>query len=372
MIYLTKEEFKMRKKVLVLICLLVAACMFVSFTTVVAPKPDKPPKPPPGEDDTPAGTIYFRYNDGSGNGVWTMKPDGSEKTKLPVEEGLDHFYLEYIYNFGELSHLKHNDHFWFLRFEVIDGEFYPDGLPRREAFAVREDNALKVQMTDDPTLAPSQRDLGGYWSSDDSFISWGAKKWAFDGNEWYLDDTQAGVFTATFQYDGNGDITGAGSPQHVWWTELRFDDDGYWRPRTGHNHDWSPDGTAFCWQRGGIQVVDLVTEVETHITGGYTPRWSPDGNKIVFVNNGVRTINPDGSDEQLIEDAEDGRRVWKYVGNPRWSPDSLHISYNYREYIPSKMTSKFWICRVEASGGKETKMTNDLPSELFKANVDWR
>jgi hypothetical protein len=333
---------------------------------------DKPPKPPPGGDDTPAGTIYFRYHDGSGEAVWTMKADGSEKTILPVEAGYDFYYDSYYYNFGELSHLKHNDRFWFLRFEVIDGEYYPDGLPRREAFVVSEDNQVKVQMTDDPTLAPNHRDKGAYWGPDDSLISWGAKKWAFDGSQWYLDDTQAGVFTAQVNYGGSGDISGTDAPSLVWWTELRLNTDGFWHPRTGHNHDWAPDGTAFCWQRAGIQVVDLVAEVETHITGGYTPRWSPDGNKIVLINDGVRTINPDGSDEQVIVEAEDGRRVWKYVGNPRWSPDSLHISYNYREYNPSKNSNKYWICRVEATGGRPEKMTTDLPNDLGKGNIDWR
>jgi hypothetical protein len=362
----------MRKKIAIIVCLLVC-CMLVASAVVVAPKPEKPPKPPPGGNDTPAGTIYFRYNDGSGDAVWTMKADGSEKTKLLVEAGYDFYYDSYLYNFGEISHLKHNDHYWFLRFEVIDGEFYPDGLPRREAFVVRDDNYVKVQMTYDPTLAPNHRDLGAYWVPDDSFISWGAKKWAFDGNQWYLDDTQAGVFTAQVTFDGSsGEIIGAGTPSLIWWTELRLNTDGYWHPRTGHNHDWSPDATAFCWQRGGIQVVDLVAGIETQIAGGYTPRWSPDGTKIVFVNNGIRTINPDGSDEQILVDAEGTRRVWKYVGNPRWSPDNLHISYNYEEYNPSKMTSKTWICRVEATGGRTTKMTNDLPGEIFKQNVDWR
>ncbi len=364
----------MKKRTAILVCLLMVCCLTVSSAVVVAPKPDKPGKPGGGGGgEIPAGTLYFKYNDGSGDAVWTMKADGSEKTKQPVEAGYDFFYDSYIYNFGELSHLKHNDHFWLLRFEVIDDEFYPDGLPRREAFVVRDDNSVKVQMTDDPTLAPNHRDIGAYWGPDDGFISWGAKKWIYNGAEWHLDDAQAGVFTAQVNYEsGTGEITGAATPSLVWWTELRLNTDGYWHPRTGHNHDWSPDATAFCWQRGGIQVVDLTAGIEIQISGGYTPRWSPDGNKIVFINNGVRTINPDGSDEQLIVDAEDGRRVWKYVGNPRWSPDNLHISYNYEEFNPSKMTSKYWICRVEASGGSITKMTNDLPNEVYKGNIDWR
>ena len=362
----------MRKKTAILVCLLLC-CMLVASAVVVAKPPsDKPGGGKPGGDDTPAGTLYFKYNDGSGDAVWTMKADGSDKTKLPLKPGLDHYYDDYTYNFGEISHLKHNDHYWFLRFEVIDGEYYPDGLPRREAFAVRDDNSIKAQMTDDPTLAPSHRDIGSYWSPADDFISWGAKKWVFDGSEWVLDDTQAGVFTATVQHDGNGDIIGASSPTLIWLVELTQDTDGYWRPRTGHNHDWSPDGTKFVWQRQGIQVVDLVARTETWITTKLTPRWSPDGNKIAFIRDGLWTINPDGSDEQLIVEAEDGRRIWKSVGDSRWSPDSLHISYNYRETILAKMTSKSWICRIEISSKEITKMTDDLPSELFKKNVDWR
>jgi hypothetical protein len=366
---------KTKKILVIFVCLLLMGTILAASTAVVAPKSDKPDKPGGGKPggETPAGMIFFKYNDGTGTAVWTMKADGSEKTKLQVEAGLNHWYDSYTTTFGEISHLKHNDKFWFLRFEVINDEFYPDGLPRREAFVVSEDNSVKVQMTDDPTLAPNHRDIGVYWAPDDGFISWGAKKWILVNEEWVLDDTQAGVFTAQVNYDaGSGKITGAQTSSLIWWTELRLNTDGYWHPRTGHNHDWSPDGNAFCWQRGGIQVVDLVEEIETPIGGGYTPRWSPDGNKICFINIGIRTINPDGSDEQLIVEAENTRRTWKYVGNPRWSPDSLHISYNYREYNPTKNSNKIWLCRVEVSGGRVTKMTNDLPSEMSKGNIDWR
>ncbi len=358
----------MRKKTVIFVCLIIVSLLVASAVVTAR---GKPPKPPPG-GEVPPGTLYFTYYDGSDLSVWTMKADGSEKTKLPVESGLDFSYGDYTTNFGEISHEKHNDNYWFLRFEVIENEYYPDGLPRRELFAVREDNTVKVQMTYDPTLAPSQRDLGGYWAPDDEFISWGAKKWAFDGSEWYLDETQAGVFTATVQFDGNGDITGASSPELVWWTEITLDDDGYWRPRTGHNHDWAPDKTKFVWQRQGIQVVDLTARTETWIATKSTPRWSPDGSKITFVGNGIWTINPDGTDEQLIVPKENTRRINKYVGNPRWSPDSLHISYNYRETILAKMTSKVWICRVEVSSGEITILTDDIPSDSGKANVDWQ
>ncbi len=368
----------MKKLYAIFVCLLFIGTILAAANIIAAPKPENPGGGKPGGgEEIPPGTVYFSYNDGTGSAVWTMAADGADKSKLAVEPSLDHWYDEHFYTFGEISRIKHNGHYWFLRFSVIkdeygDPELYPDGLPRKEAFAVRDDNTISVQLTNDPTLAPNHRSLGPYWGPEDEFISWGAKKWVYDGSEWSLDDTQAGVFTAEINFDSNGDIDGADPPELIWWTELRLNIDNYWHPRTGHNHDWSPDGTAFCWQRGGIQVVDFVAENETHIASGYTPRWSPDGNKICFLNSGICTIDPDGSNEQLIVDAENSRNTWIYTENPRWSPDSQHISYYYREYNYWKNTNKHWICRIETGGGKPVKMTNDLSSEAFKDNIDWR
>lgn len=369
----------MNRAFTILVCLLFLASALGMSAVVIAPPPDKcepwPECRDGGEEPPPpTGTIYFSYNDGSGIAIWTMQGDGSEKTKQPVDSCLDHWYDNYFEAFGEVSRIKHGDHYWYVRFCVIADEFYPDGLPRKEAFAIRDDNAITVQLTNNPLLAPNHRSLGPYWTPDDASISWGAKTWVCDP-DCYLDDAQAGIFVATVNLDPNtGDISGAEEPTLIWWTELRLNTDGYWHPRTGHNHHWSPDGTKFVWQRGGIQVVDLTLGIETWIASGYTPRWSPDGTKIAFDigHDQLKTINPDGSNEQVIWQGKSNKRSHQEAGNARWSTDSEYVSFTMREINERDWSVKVWLYRVGVNGEDPTSLTKDLPTEGHKGNVAWR
>ncbi len=354
----------MKRTLTVLVCLLFLASVLGVTAVVSAPKPDKPPKPPGGGGgNIPPGTLYFSYYDGSDFSVWSMNADGSAKTKLTLIDCSVEF----------LSKEKHGDHYWYIGFCEIEGETYPDGLPRQEIFASRDDNARFVQLTDDPMLAPNHNSRGPFWRTGDVSVTWGAKTWVCDP-DCYLDANWAGVFEATLNYDASGDITGADAPTLIWWTELTQDSDGYWRPRTGHWHDWSPDGAKFVWQRQGIQVVDLVMGTETWITNGHGPMWSPDGSKIAFTlsSNDLRTINPDGSGEQIIYVPRDTNRGWYTVNAPRWSPDSNYLSFRLHFFDNHKWINKDWIYRIDVNGDGAVSLTNDLPASAIKQNVGWR
>lgn len=343
-------------------------CLLLSATVVVGPKPpDKPGKP--GEGPKPTGTIFFQYYDGTETAVWTMNPDGSDKTKVTlVTDGVD-----------SLSQIKHGDHYWYIDFCVIEGEYYPDDLPRREIFAVRDDHGVDpVQLTDDPTLAIDHRREAPIWGHDDSYVTWPAMKWVYDGETWYVDENQAGIFNAALTHYSNGDISGANEPTLVWNSGVKVDYDGYTVPTTGNLADWSPDGTKIVRYKSGVNVLDLdpglENPTETVIAEGWPSDWSPDGNKIAFTsyNRDLRIINPDGSNEQIIAQGRDSNRVSQEIWNAKWSFDNKFLTYKLAETNFAKLTHKWWIYRIDADGDHKTSLTNDLPADVYKHTVGWR
>ncbi len=357
----------MKRTITVLVCLLFLASVLGMSAVVSAPKPDKPPKPPGGGGgNIPPGTLYFSYSDGSDYSIWTMKADGSEKTKTTLIDCA----------VEELSREMHGGHYWYIGFCDIVGETYPDGTPRHELFAISDDRTMSVQLTNDPYLEPRhwQGDpTEPFWGVHDVSVTWGAMKWVCDP-DCVIDEAQAGYFDATIVYDGDGNIVDASTPSLIWWTELKLDPNGYWVPRTGSTNHWSPDGTKIVRYKWGVNVLDLVQGTETVLAEGWSPRWSPDGTKIVFrdAQDCLRTINPDGSNEQIIFVPKESNRGWYTVNAPRWSPDNSHISFGLYFFNNHMLTHKFWIYRVDVNGDRAQSMTNDLPADVVKLNVGWR
>ena len=347
----------MKRIVAVCVCLLVCF-MFVASAVVVAPKPPYPPgkpQPPP----PPEGTVYFStYHD-----MWTMKSDGSEKTKLGVYPGIDESWVA----FGDVSRLKHGEHYWFIRFCLVGGN-YPDGPLVREIFAVRDDGAKEVQLTDDPTLATYYLGRALVWGIDDTEVTWSAKRWGDDP----VMPEEFGIYSAAISFDANGDVIGLSEePTLIWDTGYHYvawaDD---YIPNA-KRFDWSPDGSQMVlakWSHNGINwelfIVDLGAQTETDLgTSGYKVRWSPDGSKIAFIRSrDLRTINPDGTDEQVLV-APRLRGKEKYVHNRDidWSPDSNHLVYTWIViHKDNPPIIDIFVYRVDVNSGDKTCMTDDL------------
>ena len=83
---------------------------------------------------TGGGTIYF-----ADNGLtYTMNSDGNNKTPLVLSD-----------NPGNPSRALYGGHRWFLQTRQIAGQYYPNGDTRREVYAVRDDAAIEVQLSDE-------------------------------------------------------------------------------------------------------------------------------------------------------------------------------------------------------------------------------
>jgi Tol biopolymer transport system component len=81
----------------------------------------------------------------------------------------------------------------------------------------------------------------------------------------------------------------------------RLTDDALW---DGHEWgpQWSPDGTRIAFYKRtqanptlGVAVMAADGTGLTRLTDGSSPRWSADGTKLIFLNDGVFTMNADGS-----------------------------------------------------------------------------
>ena len=363
---------EMKKIAAIFVCLLFLASALGISAVVLAAPPDKcepwPECKDGGEEPPPAGTVYFR----SAGAVWTMNVDGSEKTELGIYPGID----QSSEAFGDVSRLEHGGHYWFMRFEVVGGN-YPDGPLVREIFAVRDDGTVEVQLTDDPTLATYHRNRALVWGIDDNTVTWSAKRWGADP----VMPEEFGIYSAAISFDANGDVIGLSEePTLIWDTGYHLTYGGDYVPNV-MRIDWSPDGSQIVlaktqhndilWE---LFVVDLGAQTETYLgTSGYMVRWSPDGSKIAFVHyKDLRTINPDGTDEQILVAPSDRGKYEKTVqGEIDWSPDSSHLVYTWRLLRYSAHTGNIiegrsYVYRVEANGDNPTSMIDGAGSHAWR------
>ena len=330
----TRKVEEMKKIVAVFVCLLFLASALGMSAVVLAAPPDKCepwPECKGGGEEPPEGTVYFWQYGVEGKEMWTMKADGSEKTELGIYPGIDQEWED----FGALSRLEHGGHHWFLRFEVVGGS-YPSGQWIRELFAVRDDGTVEVQLTDDPTLETFNLARALDWGIDDSTVTWSAKRWGADP----LMPEEFGIFSAGVSFDANGDVIGLSEEPTLIW------DTGY------HYEAWADD------------YIPNVKRFD----------WSPDGSKIAFIQGSLRTINPDGTDEQVIvAPITKGKDKGGHVRNKDidWSPDSSHLVYTW---IASgrghNNPARYDVYRVEANGDYPTSMTDDI--EGSPASHAWR
>ncbi len=130
----------MRRKTLVIVCLLVIALMVASAIPVGAK--GKPPKdPPPDGGDDPTGTIFFHINDDSGSHIYTMNADGSSKT----------LQVQYVAGMQAMSLQTHNGHYWYIGFVQTTGT-HPDDTFQTQLWAFSDDGNNSVMLLDDTTI----------------------------------------------------------------------------------------------------------------------------------------------------------------------------------------------------------------------------
>lgn len=345
----------MRKMTTVFVSLLLLAATLGVTAVVWAKKPPKPPPPPP-----PSGTIYFAYYNASGGTMWTMNADGSEKTELPTGSCDDHGTLKW----GSVSRLKHGGHYWIVRFCGVEGT-HPDGGERREIFAVRDDNAVSLQLTDNPMIQTDWYRRTLAWGVDDTKISWPAKRWVCDPD---CEIVEFGIFNATINWDVDGDIVGLEDPVHVWDTGWVYFENRY-HPDIQHL-DWSPDGVKAAYFKmstgGNIWVVDLGASSEEFLADGEGAQWSPDGTKIAFIgDDDLRIINPDGTEEEILVEDRDSKSWNERMRDPRWSPDGANLVYLYtksRIRLVPESVKDIYIIGVDGSGKK--CLTTDMDDAL--------
>jgi Tol biopolymer transport system component len=141
-----------------------------------------------------------------------------------------------------------------------------------------------------------------------------------------------------------------------------------------------------------IVVIDLATGLETVISrpalfGGVPldadeiePAWSPDGGRIAFAGVGsekyldgitgapvdgaqweIVTVNPDGSDEQVVSAGAPRTDRAQYLEedrSPAWSPDGTKIVFMSQAQIPA-CCGPWQIWAVNRDGTGATNLTND-------------
>lgn len=321
----------------------------------------KPPPPPPPV----GGTIYYTV----GSQLWSMNPDGSGKTLLPVV--------------GEPSRLLHGGYRWFLQGRQVGT--YPNGKPHNEIFAVRGDGneSFTRQLTDSPVVEPLS---GSTWLPGDAAISVHGRLWDWEAGGDCMDPAypefnpcvvDGGIYGVDVHFDlsGNVDSLPADPGAPIVAIELT-----YWNggdqvrlPNVSH-HDWSPDAAEIAYSGHGSNgaapgmKVFVVATGDTRILAdkGRGPIWSPDGSKIMFTNLGIYTIAPDGSGLKLII-----RQSSQYgVGGGSWSPTGSHITY--RRYSGQIIIDTYAsdVYRATEAGGSLTNLTGDVAGWASPAN--WR
>ena len=162
-----------------------AAVMVGLTMTAWAKKPTKPPKPPGGGGGSVGtGTIYYNvYNEGQ----WSMNPDGSGKTPLPVKGN----------DVSMALHPEDGGDRWFLQFQKVDGS-YPITMLPAEFWWGNLDDLTAVSFTGDPNVASAWGNIHFYFDIDSVDNDNGDP----DTFSWYVD------FEGT-RIEANGvDITG--------------------------------------------------------------------------------------------------------------------------------------------------------------------
>ena len=314
-----------------------------------------------GCSETQESRISF-VSDRDGNPeIYTMNGDGSEQTRLTVNNALDErprwspdrTWVAFVSEESgdrEINRLRvGSDEASPERLTHSPGADYlhwwsPDGS--RIAFISERTGRPEVYLID---ADGSKTSITRITSGDSAGL--GLDGWSADGR-WLA-----------FVPGGNGDLPGimARNPDGVNLMRLTSFKD--------YDARWSPDNRmiVFTSERDGnreIYIMNSDGSSQTRLTHNdspdYTPSWSPDGMKIVFVS------ERDGNAEIYVMGA-DGGGVSRHTINgaadesPVWSPDGKQIAFV--SYIYG--TSEIFV--MDAAGRNQTRLTNNNANDTDPA-----
>jgi hypothetical protein len=322
------------------------------------------PKKPPSEP-LPPGFIYYSSRDGSQYELYQMRGDGSDKT-LVIDSSQ--------YSVTSPSHFLHGGMRWFLRFQEVGSEVYPDGEPKVDLFAMSENGDL-VQLSDSGVQPGSEN--GGsdvQWAVGDTVVSWLGRRWAPDGSVLDL-----GIYYVALDADV------AAGPTPAAPVRIPIPDypsyDGLWPSANGFG--WSPDGSLVVFGRpdsattpGGMFVADVWTGADAQLstTVGWRPRWSPDGTRIAFYHrDGIDIIHIDESGTEQVTLLTSSFTPSYDMTNryPTWSPDGNYLCYQKNYWSWKKIDGHSDVYVIPAEGGEETNLTRDVHRSIWVWPVTW-
>jgi Tol biopolymer transport system component len=121
--------------------------------------------------------------------------------------------------------------------------------------------------------------------------------------------------------------------------------------QTGHNPDWSPDGSRIAYDNGAAIVVVGAdgSNPAVVIANGTEPAWSPDGRSLAFTrDSSIFVAAADGSSERLLTDGG---------AQPAWSPDGAQIAFAIRG-----ATGSHGLAAIAADGTGRRQLTSSFDS----------
>jgi hypothetical protein len=294
-----------------------------------------------------------------------MKGDGTQKSPLGIT------------GTASPSRVTHGGNRWFLQKLPVGGVDIL-GNPRAENFAVREDGAVAVQLTDDPTIHINP-DWTPIETAGEAIVAGLGRRWNVDGTP---DVTSMGVYVATLRFDADGNVLGLDAPPAFLVSIGVVDPDGTgYLTWDGYGPSFAPDMSRLVvghYQGGiGLRMIDVATGVETPLVSGWAeqPAWSPDGAKIAFAVpadfSGRRALPP----RIDVISANGTGRATAFTGSfnqtlyrPTWSPDSAYLAFRVFSMATYPWTDDVY--RVSASGGKAINLTEDFSPRAFL--MGWR